>query len=133
MKRLLKKTISKQAGAAASPKFPARKQLFTTASALTAATLSLVTGRPAEAFSIFPVDLGNYGDLVLNEELVVTDGDNNDALVNFVWTGDTGNFSVLRPSTVLTGGFNGGSTLEIQHDPASINEEVNLNITFANG
>ncbi|MEM9804200.1 MAG: hypothetical protein AAF959_02885 [Cyanobacteria bacterium P01_D01_bin.56] len=50
-----------------------------------------------------------------------------------MWTGDTGNFCVLRPTTVLTGGFNGGSTLEIQHDPASINEEVNLNITFANG
>ncbi|MBT9312507.1 beta strand repeat-containing protein [Leptothoe kymatousa] len=132
MKRLLKKIIKKQFGATASPKLATPKNVFA-ASALTAATLSLVTGRSAQAFSIFPVDLSTYGDGVTNEELTVTDQFGNEAFVNFDWTFPAGTLNALRPATFLTGGFEGGSSLEVIYDPRTIAEEVNLDITFANG
>ena len=141
MKRLLKKTIKKQFGSGAPQRHPAfsitnwfnqqcKQTIVVTASALTAATLSLVTGRPAEAVSIFPVDLSNYTPNSLNEDIVVTDTFGNDVFVNLSWTGDTGNFTVLGPSNLLTGGFGGGSILEIQHDPATQGESVELDIDF---
>ncbi|MEA5462456.1 beta strand repeat-containing protein [Leptothoe sp. PORK10 BA2] len=142
MKRLLKKTLKPQFGPHAPQRHSAfsitnwfnqhcRQTIVITASALTAATLSLVTGRPAEAVSIFPVNLSGYTPNSLNEDITVTDTFGNDVSVNLSWTGNTGNFAVLRPSTTgLTGGFGGGSILEIQHDPASLSEAVTLNIDF---
>ncbi|MEL7507993.1 MAG: hypothetical protein AAFN42_11735 [Cyanobacteria bacterium J06554_1] len=141
MKRLLKQTIKKQFGSVAFQrpsvvslsdwfKQQCKQKIVVTASALTAATLSLVTGRPAEAVSIFPVDLSNYAVNSLNEDIEVTDTFGNTVNVNLSWTGDTGNFSVLGPSNALTGGFTGGSILEIQHDPALETEAVTLDIDF---
>ncbi|MEO0431019.1 MAG: hypothetical protein AAF151_04910 [Cyanobacteria bacterium J06656_5] len=141
MKRLLKQTIKKQFSSVASQrpsvvsftdwfKQQCKQKIVVTASALTAATLSLVTGRPAEAVSIFPVDLSNYAVNSLNEDIEVTDTFGNTVNVNLSWTGDTGNFSVLGPSNALTGGFTGGSILEIQHDPALETEAVTLDIDF---
>lgn len=140
MKRSLK-TIKKQLDSVASQRHsaPSKKGWFQrrigsriviTASALTAATLGLTTGRPAEALQIFPVDLSGYAPNSLNEDILVTDTFGTSVPVNFSWTGDTGNFSVLAPSNLLTGGFTGGSILEIQHDPASENEAVNLTVDF---
>ncbi|MBT9314624.1 hypothetical protein [Leptothoe spongobia] len=140
MKRLLKKTFKKQFGAVAPQQHAAsttnwcqrqvRQKIAVMTSVLTAATLSLVTGRPAEALSVFPVDLSNYPEFVLNTDLIVSDTFGNDVNVNFSWTGNTDNFEQLRPSDRLTGGFSVGSILEIQHDPALFAESVTLNINF---
>lgn len=149
MKRSLKKILRKQFGSAASQprslmaaaewfQLQTTKKIVVTASALTAATLSLVTGRPAKALQIFPVDLSNYTPSSLNENILVTDTFGNSVPVTFSWTGNTGNFSTSgnnglqfpQPSNLLTGGFAGGSILEIQHDPASLNESVSLDISF---
>ncbi|MBX2864499.1 MAG: hypothetical protein KTR27_13200, partial [Leptolyngbyaceae cyanobacterium MAG.088] len=114
------------------------QKIVVTASALTAATLSLTTGRPADALQIFPVDLGDYptdpNGPVLGADLPVTDTFGNTIDVNLLWTGDTDGFSVLGPSLPggLTGGLTelGGTILQINHDPASQDDEVELTINF---
>ncbi|MEM9265454.1 MAG: hypothetical protein AAGA46_08015, partial [Cyanobacteria bacterium P01_F01_bin.13] len=153
MKRLLKKTVKKQFGSVASQRHSTvpdtrwfqqrfRQTIVVTASALTAATLSLVPGRPAQALQLFPVTLTNYTSGSLNEDIPVTDTFGNTVFVNFAWADGNPadafnsvlNFSTLAPSdpavSNFTGGFAGGSILEIGHDPFSLSEAVNLTIDF---
>ena len=147
MKRLLKKTLKKQFGSVASQRHSAvsmkgwfqqqvSQKAVVAASALTATTLSLITGRPAEALQIFPVDLSGYTANSFNEIIELTDDFGNTADVNFVWSGDTGNLS-LGPSSGLTGGFVSGlsaqTVLSIQQDAALETESVSLDISFGAG